>query len=211
VGADGRLKFDNGSDYLLVRRRFSYVDDDLILPLLAGRGGEGQRDKKMVVADAWRLLLRVNFLCLPPPTRGRFGIGGGPSIFDGVREDSSVGLLWRWEVFYSSNTSAASLCRPTSSSPVKESGGSLTSFVRPLPRLVPVYYGNSAASGFVPASGLDGGATGLWLDGGDREGPDCYVSSFSEVFSAYARDLCVILNLMGSFVIICKSTALILT
>jgi hypothetical protein len=61
---------------------------------------------------------------------------------------------------------------------------------------------------FVPASGHGGGVAVLWLDGGEREGPDCFVLSFSEVFSTNARDLYVICNLMGSFVTICKSTAL---
>jgi hypothetical protein len=44
------------------------------------------------------------------------------------------------------------------------------------------------ASGFVPASGHDGGSSDLRLDSGDREGPICTFLAFSEVFSAFARD-----------------------
>jgi hypothetical protein len=32
-----------------------------------------------------------------------------------------------------------------------------------------------AASGFIPAAMLDGGAADLWLGRGDREGPDCFL------------------------------------
>jgi hypothetical protein len=45
---------------------------------------------------------------------------------------------------------------------------------------------------FVPASELNGGSSDHQLDGGDREGPDCFCKSFSGVFSTIARDLCVI-------------------
>jgi hypothetical protein len=45
---------------------------------------------------------------------------------------------------------------------------------------------------FVPASELNGGSSDLRLDGGDREGPDCFCKSFSGIFSAIVRDLCVI-------------------
>jgi hypothetical protein len=90
--------------------------------------------------------------------------------------------------------------------PVMGSGECLTSFVRPLSRSAPAFYVCSAASGFVPTSGHDGGAAGFRLDGGEREESDCFLKSFSEVFSANARDLYVNFYLMGSFVIICTST-----
>jgi hypothetical protein len=75
--------------------------------------------------------------------------------------------------------------------PVKDSGACLTSLVRPYSRSATALIVFSAASGFVPASRLDGGSFDLHLrlDGGEREGPDCFVSSFSEVFSAFTRDL----------------------
>jgi hypothetical protein len=49
----------------------------------------------------------------------------------------------------------------------------------------------TAASGSVPVSVHGGGSPGLQLqfDGGKREGLDCFVQSFSEVFSAFIRDL----------------------
>jgi hypothetical protein len=84
--------------------------------------------------------------------------------------------------------------------------GESTSFARPFPRFAVAYYGCVEASGFVPASSLDSGVAALWLDGGEREGPDCFSSSFSEVFSAFARDLYIILDLMGSFVTFCTAT-----
>ena len=39
----------------------------------------------------------------------------------------------------------------------------------------------------------------------EREGPNCVFSSFSEVFSAFTRDLYVISYLMESFLILCTS------
>jgi hypothetical protein len=90
--------------------------------------------------------------------------------------------------------------------PVKVSGIS-TSFVRPLSRLAPASHVGTEASGFVPASAPGGGVVGLRLDGGEREGPDCSVIFFSGVFSTFARDLCIICNLMGSCVKNYMSTA----
>jgi hypothetical protein len=84
--------------------------------------------------------------------------------------------------------------------------GKSTSFARSFMRFAVAYYGCMEASGFVPASLHDGGVADLWLDGGEREGPDCFSSSFSEVFSANARDLYVFLYFMGSFVTFCTST-----
>jgi hypothetical protein len=49
----------------------------------------------------------------------------------------------------------------------------------------------SEASGFVPASVLDGGSSGLWLGGGERGGPVCFSVSLREVLPTFARDLCV--------------------
>jgi hypothetical protein len=89
--------------------------------------------------------------------------------------------------------------------PATDSGDS-TSFARPFLRFAVAYYGCVEASGSVPAFSHDGGVADLWLDGGEREGPDCFSSSFSEVFSANARDLCVFLDPMRSFVIFCTST-----
>jgi hypothetical protein len=84
--------------------------------------------------------------------------------------------------------------------------GESTSFARPFLRFAVAYYGCVEASGSVPASSHDGGVADLWLDDGEREGPDCVSSSLSEVFSANARDLYVYLDLMGSFVIFYTST-----
>jgi hypothetical protein len=53
------------------------------------------------------------------------------------------------------------------------------------------------ASGFVPALKLDGGMTDLQLVGGEREGLDCFLLSFSEALSANIRDLCVLSILWG--------------
>jgi hypothetical protein len=55
--------------------------------------------------------------------------------------------------------------------PMMESDTCLTSLVRPLSRST-AFIIFSAASGFVPASVLDGGSFDLQLDGGEREGPD---------------------------------------
>jgi hypothetical protein len=69
-------------------------------------------------------------------------------------------------------------------------GISLTSSWRPSRRSATTLWVFMAASGFVPASVLDGGGRGLqlWLDGGQREGPDCLVLSISKVLSAIIRD-----------------------
>jgi hypothetical protein len=69
-------------------------------------------------------------------------------------------------------------------------GISLTSSRRPSRRSATALYVYTAASGFVPASVLDGGGLGLqlWLDGGKREGLVCLVLSFSKVFSAFIGD-----------------------
>jgi hypothetical protein len=56
------------------------------------------------------------------------------------------------------------------------------------------------ASGFVPAFILDGGCPDIWLGGGNKE-------DMIEVFSTNIRNLCVILFLVGSFVMFCTATA----
>jgi hypothetical protein len=127
---------------------------------------------------------------------------------------SSVRQQWSWEAIYSSATSAAGESRPTSKAypkpiqkPVKGFGENLTSHVRPLSRSATAFNVSKDASAFVPASELDGGSADLWLDGGEREGLDCVFRSFSELLSTNARDLYVHFHLMGSFVLICTSTA----
>jgi hypothetical protein len=64
--------------------------------------------------------------------------------------------------------------------------------VRPSLRSATAFIVGSAASGYVPASVLDDDSFDLSLDGGEGEGSDCFLTSFSEVFSTNTRDLCVI-------------------
>jgi hypothetical protein len=78
--------------------------------------------------------------------------------------------------------------------------------VRPSSRSHPAFIVNAEASGFVPALVLDGGDCDLSLDGGEREGSDCYQKSFSEVFSTNTRDLCVI-SIFGVLCKVCTATA----
>jgi hypothetical protein len=75
---------------------------------------------------------------------------------------------------------------------VKGSGTSSTSIRRPLLRSATAAIVGSEASGFVPASVLDGGSSGLWLDGGERGGSICHSLSLREVLPIFARDLCVL-------------------
>jgi hypothetical protein len=67
--------------------------------------------------------------------------------------------------------------------PVKDSDTSSTSIRRPLQRSAAAAFVGPEASGFVPASVLDGGCAGfcLWLDGGERGGSVCslYLSARS--------------------------------
>jgi hypothetical protein len=69
--------------------------------------------------------------------------------------------------------------------------------VRPSLRSLPALIVSAEASGFVPASVLDGGDYDLSLDGGEREGSVCNCKSFSEVFSVSTGDLRVILFSYG--------------
>jgi hypothetical protein len=73
---------------------------------------------------------------------------------------------------------------------VKGSGTSSTSIRRPLLRLATAAIVGSEASGFVPASVLDGGSSGFWLDSGERGESVCYSLSFREVLPTFTRDLC---------------------
>jgi hypothetical protein len=94
------------------------------------------------------------------------------------------------EDFCSSTFSTAGKSRPSLSdiswhvkSPALLSGNSLTSKVRPSMRSATALCVYTAASGVVPATVHDGGSPGLWLqvDGGKREGLDCFGLSFREV------------------------------
>lgn len=67
--------------------------------------------------------------------------------------------------------------------------------VRPLSKsAVAVVCVGIEASGEVPAAVFGDGKRDFFflLDGGEREGLDCFFKSFSEVFSALIRDLCII-------------------
>jgi hypothetical protein len=97
-----------------------------------------------------------------------------------------------------------SVCCPTTKdilrrihNPVKGFGTYSISQVRPLLRSATACNVGTTASGFVPVSELDGGSSDLRFDGGDREGLDCIFPSFKEVFSAFTRELCVLLFLWG--------------
>jgi hypothetical protein len=73
--------------------------------------------------------------------------------------------------------------------------------VRPFSRSHPAFIVSAEASGYVPAPMLDGGDYDLSLNGGEREGSDCFLKSFSEVFSTNTRALCVI---FFSYRVLCK-------
>jgi hypothetical protein len=164
------------------------------------------------------LLHRALLLRLPPPARGwcrgfdgrpLFPIGGSVA----APSASSVWHRWGWKPPLSSTTLTVGLSRSASKvlrGPILKlatSSSKVTSLVRPFQRLATVFSVGSKASGFIPAFILEGGCPDLWLDGGNRGGPDWSVRSFSEVFSTIIRDLCVILFLMGSFVLFCTATA----
>jgi hypothetical protein len=82
-----------------------------------------------------------------------------------------------------------------------------TSMVRPSSRFHPAFIVSAEASGFVPAPVLDGGDCDLSLNGGEREGSDCFLKSFSEVLSAITRDPCVISISFGVLCKTCTATA----
>jgi hypothetical protein len=77
---------------------------------------------------------------------------------------------------------------------------------RPFQRLATASNVGLKASGFVPAFILDGGCPDLWLDDGNRGGPDCDVRFFREFSPTNIRDLCVIFFLLGSFIIFYTAT-----
>jgi hypothetical protein len=128
--------------------------------------------------------------------------GRGGEVEDEDGDDGVLFAFRRWEVTFLSSSKATPWPIQLSA---MDSGVS-TSVVRFFLRVAVAYYGCVEASGFVPASSHDGGVAALWLDGGEREGSDCFFSSFSEIFYANARDLYVILDLMGSFVTFCTAT-----
>jgi hypothetical protein len=113
------------------------------------------------------------------------------------------GSRWLW--------SAEACCFSSSSSTVHGDPWKLlvcsstysTSDVRPLlkPAVAAVHVG-ILASGEVPATVLGNGKLGFLLDGGEREGLDCNLLSFSRVLSAFAKDLCVISCFYG---VLCKT------
>jgi hypothetical protein len=84
--------------------------------------------------------------------------------------------------------------------PAKKSGESSASRGRPSSRLIAATNASIEASGFVSTAVLDGGELDLWLDDGERGGPDFLCKYFSGVFPANARDICVVFYFMGSFV-----------
>jgi hypothetical protein len=92
--------------------------------------------------------------------------------------------------------------------PVKDSGTSSTSIRRPLWRSTAAAYVGSEASGFVPASVLDGGSSGfcLWLDGGERGGSVCFQYLSVRSFLLLLGNYVLFLYSIGSFVITCTST-----
>jgi hypothetical protein len=75
---------------------------------------------------------------------------------------------------------------------MKDSGINSTSKVRPFLRFSTALCVYTMASGRVHTFVHDSGITGIWLDDGIRDVPDCLIQSFSGVFSAFTRDLCVI-------------------
>jgi hypothetical protein len=150
-----------------------------------------------------RSLLHAAILCLPPPVRGRFWeSAGGMFLLGGVGEDPAPAFPVRWTGSWKTTFS-----RPCSTArarrlivkairpiklPVKGSGTSSTSIQRPLLRSATAAIVGSEASGFVPASILDSGSSGLWLDGGEKGGSVCYYLSFREVLPTFTRNLCVL-------------------
>jgi hypothetical protein len=93
--------------------------------------------------------------------------------------------------------------------PVKYSGMSSTSIRRPLQRSAAAAFVGSEASGFVPASVLDGGCAGfwLWLDGGERGGSVCSLYLSARSFLLLPGTYVCFLYFMGFLVITCTATA----
>jgi hypothetical protein len=84
-----------------------------------------------------------------------------------------------------------SILKPTNGS------GKQTSTGRPFSRSTSALNIGLEASGFVPASFLDGGWPDLRLGDGYREGHDCDCKLFNEALSASAKDPGVILLFYG--------------
>jgi hypothetical protein len=91
--------------------------------------------------------------------------------------------------------------------PVKDSGMSSTSIRRPFLRSAAAVFVGSEASGFVPASVLDGGSSGFWLDGGERGGSVCFRYLSERSFLHLPGSYVLFLYFIGSLVITCTSTA----
>jgi hypothetical protein len=155
----------------------------------------------------------VGILCLPPPTCGRCSeFDGRPLLSDGGGENTpfvcSVQYSGSWENICSSTFSPAGKSRPSLSASswhvqsLANSGICSTSKVRPFLRPATTICVYTVASGPAPASVQDGGSLGLWLDGGKRDGLDCFVLSFNEVYSAYTRDPYIIFLSTG---VLCKN------
>jgi hypothetical protein len=165
-----------------------------------------------------RFLLHVAILCLPPPVRGRFWESDGRTfLLGGVGEESASTFPVHWTGSW--KTTLSSLCltarayrlvakaiRPIKL-PVKDSGMSSTSIRRPLLRSAAVAFVGSEASGFVPASVLDGGSSGFWLDGGERGGSICFLYLSERSFLPLPGSYVLFLYFMGSLIITCTSTA----
>jgi hypothetical protein len=92
--------------------------------------------------------------------------------------------------------------------PVKDHGMSSTSIRRPLRKLAAATFVGSEASGFVPASVIDGGSFGFcfWLDGGERGGSDCSLYLSVRSFLLLPGTYVLFLYPMGSLVITCTAT-----
>jgi hypothetical protein len=165
-----------------------------------------------------RLLLHAAILCLPPPVRGRFWESdGGMSLLGGVGEESAPAFPVHWTGSWKTTLSSPCLTararrlvvkaiRPIKL-PVKDSGTSSTSIRRPLLRSAAAAFVGSEASGFVPASVLDGGSFGLWLDGGERGGSVCFLYLSERSFLPLPGSYVLFLYFMGFLVITCTSTA----
>jgi hypothetical protein len=91
--------------------------------------------------------------------------------------------------------------------PAKFSGECSTSSGRPSSRSTTASIAGVVASGFVPATALDGGLVDLRLGGGERGGPDCFCITFRGVLPAYTRGLCVTLSFLGVLCVNCTSAA----
>jgi hypothetical protein len=149
-----------------------------------------------------RFLLHASILWLPPPVRGRFWESdGGTFLLGGISEEPAPAFPVRWTGSWKTTLSSpcstvrarrliAKAIRPIKLS-VKGSGISSTSIRRPLLRSAAAAIVGSEASGFVPASVLDGSSSGLWLNGGERGGSACFSVSLREVLPTLTRDLCV--------------------